>query len=145
MTTPDTNRILIIDDEPEYLGWVAEFLMAQGFELDYATNLVQAIDAVTDNKKYTLILVDMNIPAPTMADLLTEPIHQKYPGLKAAITFRNQGYWPPQIIAYTVHDDDALEAELNRFDCRYVLKGRPGILKGVIGKSLQTIKKKQRH
>lgn len=136
-------KALIIDDEPEYLDWVDEFLKANNFETEFVQNLSDAINAVTDSKKYDIILIDMNIPSTLMEDKLNDPVFMKYPGLYAAITFRNKGYWPTQIIAYTVHDDESLETQLNKYRCRYVLKGRPNILKSVILKSIETHFSKQ--
>lgn len=131
------ESVLIIDDEPEYLGWLVEYLGSKNFKVDHALNISDALKISTD-KRYRLILVDMNIPAPGAAsELLDDPISKKYPGFKLAHTFRNQGYHSHQIIAYTVHDDDLLGVELDRIRCRYVLKGRPNILKSVIENSIK--------
>lgn len=77
----------------------------------------------------------MEIPAPGSSQkLLDTPISMQYPGFKVADHLRNIGYSAHQIIAYTVHDDNSLDAELDKIRCRYVLKGRPNILKSVIHK-----------
>lgn len=143
MTKNKSHNALIIDDEPEYLDWVVEFFDSIGLKTDLAKNLDEALKLVTDSKKYLIIIVDMNIPSLDFESSLSAPLEKKYPGLFAINKFRNLGYWPTQTIAYTVHDDDLLETELNRFNCRYVLKGRPNILKSVVKQSLEIILEKR--
>jgi len=134
-----SKRVLLIDDEPEYLGWVVDFLESQGLHCDMAQHLSQAL-ATIDGTEYRLILVDMNIPARGAARAIVSthgPTAEKYPGIVAAHYCRNKGYGAHQVIAYTVHDDDAADAELAKLHCRYVLKARPQVLKSVIRASLQ--------
>jgi CheY-like chemotaxis protein len=132
----ERKRILIVDDEPEFLNFLFDYFESQGMEVVVATNLSDALD-LAGKSKYKLALVDMNIPATGNAkSLLDTPIAQKYPGFKVAHHLRNIGYGAHQVIAYTVHDDDSLDSELDKIRCRYVLKGRPYILKSVVAKAL---------
>jgi CheY-like chemotaxis protein len=129
--------VLLIDDEPEYLGFLADYFESKDLLIERALNIPESLKQL-ENKKYKLVIIDMNIPAPGAAsELLDNHISKKYPGYKLAEICRNHGYKRHQIIAYTVHDDDALDAELAKLGCRYVLKGRPDILKSVISKSLK--------
>jgi len=129
--------VLLIDDEPEYLAFVVDYLESLGLKTEIARNLPEAMAAI-DRNVYRLILVDMEIPALGADAVVKRPsaVAHKYPGIVAAIHCRNQGYGAHQVIAYTVHDDDAADAELRKLNCRYVLKGRPEALKRVIQSSL---------
>ena len=133
-----TSRIaLLIDDEPEYLGWVVEYLSSVEIQSEFSTSLNEALTSIQE-KNYRLMLVDMNIPAEGAAAALAKnAVQQKYPGIIAAVKARSRGYGAHQVIAYTVHDDDAADAELAKLNCRYVLKGRPEALKAVIQASLR--------
>lgn len=130
--------VLVLDDEPEYLTWVEEFLQTKGLRVQFSRTLAQAREALSKGE-FRLLLVDMNVPpdADVPADLrATVPLVEKYPGLALAVEARNKGYGAHSVIGYTVHDDDAIDAELTSRHCRYVLKGRPQALKAVIESSL---------
>ncbi len=129
------GKALIVDDEPEYLEWVREFLEANGLQAVFATNVPTAFAALEGEKKFAVVLVDMNILAlgaisPDMAKKM--PLVDKYPGIAVAFRARNRGYGAHEVIGYTVHDDDAADAELSKLNCRYVLKARPEALKSVL-------------
>ena len=129
-----STRVLMIDDEPEYLDWVIEYLEAQKLSADVVTDLPRALQAI-DGGPYRLILIDMNIPALGAIQSLSRnygPVAHEYPGIIAAVRARSKGYGAHQVVAYTVHDDDGADAELMKLNCRYVLKGRPEVLKALI-------------
>ena len=137
---PDAKgkRVLILDDEPEYLTWVVEFLEAQNLSVEFVTNLSDAFRAISQTK-YRLLLVDMNVPpgtsiSPRLRTLIDSV--DTYPGLALALEARNFGYGAHSVVAYTVHDDERIAQDLNRWHCRYVLKGRPDIFKSVVRASL---------
>jgi len=136
----ESTVALLVDDEPEYIGWIAEHLEAKGLLAKYAHNLPEAL-AVLASSEFRLIIVDMNIPANealTPEMIARMPLAEKYPGLAVAMHCRNIGYGAHSVIAYTVHDDDLVDEEMKRINCRYVLKGRPQALKQVIEKSLES-------
>lgn len=139
MSKGDRSRLaLILDDEPEYVRWVEEYLESKSLSVSFVRTLREAMKAVSE-KEYRLILVDMNVPIdPDLPGDIKErtPLVEKYPGLALAIHARNMGYGAHSVIAYTVHDDDSIDAELSKLNCRYVLKGRPQALKRVIDSSL---------
>jgi CheY-like chemotaxis protein len=133
------NIVLVVDDEPEYLRWVEEFLNSRKLKVQYATRLSDAIREISA-RDFRLFLVDMNIPSAEEVDFAVRskhPLSVKYPGLAFAIEARNMGYGAHSVIAYTVHDDEGIDAELNKLHARYVLKGRPEALKKVIDASLR--------
>ncbi len=127
-----SNVVLLIDDEPEYLGWVIEYIESLGLRSEVAVNLKEAL-ANLERKGYRLVLLDLNIPAAGVAPTLARtPVAQKYPGIVVAQFCRNRSYDGGQVVAYSVHDDDAADAELTKLGCRYLLKGRPAELKRLI-------------
>jgi CheY-like chemotaxis protein len=134
---------LIVDDEPEYLGWISEYFSSVGLATHHARSLVDALKTV-EAKTYQLIVIDMNIPVGGAVEKHTRsssPVADKFPGIIMAIHSRSKGYRAEQVIAYTVHDDDAADAELAKLGCRYVLKGRPDDLKAAIRQALPRWKK----
>lgn len=141
-----SKMVLLVDDEPEFLDWLEEHLNANGYTVRHAVSLPEAMKTLAEFR-FRLVLVDMNIPAldsirPELA--ARSPLVAKYPGLAVAITCRNNGYGAHSVIAYTVHDDSAAEAELEKLHCRYVLKGRPQVLKRVLQASLAEKPKRRR-
>jgi two-component system response regulator VicR len=55
------KRILIVDDEKELAGIIAQMLNGCGYETDIAENAATAYDLMT-KKAYHLILLDINLP-----------------------------------------------------------------------------------
>ena len=55
----------------------------------------------------------------------TDPVYEKYPGLTVADYARQRGHLGRQVIVYSVHDDDAVRAEVVRLGSTYLMKGRP--------------------
>jgi CheY-like chemotaxis protein len=139
--------VLLIDDEPEYLTWVVEFFDSLGIRSEKAQTIGQALDMMS-RQKYDLLLIDMNIPpGGATLDQVSKgrsAMVEHYPGIALAFYSRNNGYEDFQVIAYTVHDDDAADAELQRLNCRYVLKGRPEVLKLVVRRSIEKLQRLRR-
>lgn len=135
----EIGTVLIMDDEPAHLRWIEDYFESKSLSVEYAVNLKEALEAV-EGKAYKLVLVDMNVPAlNAIEEKIREnyPLVDKYPGLALAITLRNKGYKAHQVIGYTVHDDEDIDAVLTKIHCRYVLKGRPQVFKSVISSSLK--------
>lgn len=135
----ESKTILILDDEPEFLEWITEYLESRGFAVEYVSDLGNALDRI-GLKEYRLFLVDLNVPhgggiTPEMRE--RTPLIDQFPGLALAQACRNAGYGAHSVIAYSVHDHEGAEAELERLRCRYVLKGRPEVLKIVLRSSLR--------
>jgi DNA-binding response OmpR family regulator len=55
------NKILVVDDEIDIVGWLKHFLTHYGFEVAEAYDGVQALAAVATDKP-DLILLDLNMP-----------------------------------------------------------------------------------
>lgn len=130
------KNVLLVDDELEHLNWLFDFLAAKGLAIKTAQDLPSALGV---NPTPDLLIVDMQIPA---RDALTPeiskrmPLATKYPGLAVTEHFRTMGVGAHAVIAYTVHDDDELDAALSKLNCRYVLKGRPHAIKQVVQSAL---------
>jgi CheY-like chemotaxis protein len=134
----DRKSVVILDDEPEYLQWVEDFLVSKGYAVHFCHRLSDGLRELV-TRDHRLFIVDMNVPSPDDVDpdvMASSPLCQKYPGLAMAIEARNLGYGAHSIIAYSVHDDEAIDTELAKLHARYVLKGRPEVLKKVIAASL---------
>src|SRR5262245_16682889 len=56
-----TMRVLLVEDEPEMAGLVARDIEAQGFAVDCATSLDEALAAISV-ARYALVLVDRRLP-----------------------------------------------------------------------------------
>jgi DNA-binding response OmpR family regulator len=56
-----SKRILVVDDEPEIVDMLGEFLSAHGFVVDSAPDAAGAIERVRDNI-YDAAILDFNLP-----------------------------------------------------------------------------------
>ena len=54
-------RILVIDDEPRILGFLARGLAAEGYSVDVADNGAEAMRAAR-RQRYDLVLLDLLLP-----------------------------------------------------------------------------------
>ena len=118
---------------------MSEFLNGKGLGVKLLRTVAQARLALAKDE-YRLILVDMNIPDDATAGVQIRartPLISRFPGLLIVIEARKSGYPGRALIAYTVHDDEGISAEMENLHCRYVLKGRPQVLKRVVEASLQ--------
>ncbi|WP_306589571.1 response regulator [Geothrix sp. 21YS21S-4] len=133
-----TKNVLIVEDEPEHLGWVYEFLESKDLIVTTVKTLPESI-SILGEKKFDLVIIDMNIPpldavTPKMID--RTPLIERFPGIAAAQYCRDHGYPGSAVMAYTVHDDEGAGRELEKMNCKYVLKGRPSDFKNEINKLL---------
>ncbi|MGH6660964.1 MAG: hypothetical protein ACREB6_05465 [Rhodospirillales bacterium] len=124
-TKPDT--ILIVDDEPESIFWMYDYIEARGFSVLQHTTLNSAIGDL-GREIYRAAIIDLNIPAlePLDRELRASgTVYARYPGLYAARFARTKGYRDRQVLLYTVHQDASVLAEAQRLGCTYLMKGRP--------------------
>ena len=73
-------RLLLVDDENEFVTTLAERLVIRGFEVDYATRARDAIDLVKENR-YDLVVLDMKMPGTSGLEL-KELLEQIRPNMK---------------------------------------------------------------
>ncbi len=71
-------RLLLVDDETEFVTTLAERLIIRGFEVDYATKAIDALGFAEKNN-YDLIVLDMKMPGTSGLELqgLLEKIRPK--------------------------------------------------------------------
>jgi len=129
-------HILIVEDEPENISWVYEFLDANGIRFTTMPTLPEALN-ILGKTKFDLIIIDMNIPAIdaiTAKMLERSPLVERFPGIAVAQYCRDHGYSGRTVMAHTVHDDELADQELRKIDCKYLIKGRPREFKAEIKK-----------
>jgi len=74
---PQSERILVVDDELWIAEVISEQLNLEGFHADMITDSSQVMDALT-TEKYDLVILDIYMPPPNGLTLLRE-IQKKYP------------------------------------------------------------------
>lgn len=130
-SSPHKEVVLVMDDEPQYLDWLFEYLISKGYDFISVTNLADAITAL-QNGKYRAILADLSVP---VTDDLNATLSKqgenyvKYPGLYLAHHARNRGYRGRQVVVYSVHDTPSVREVTNIIGVCYITKGRPRMLK----------------
>lgn len=77
-------RILVIDDEPRILGFLARGLEAEGFTVDIADTGTDALRLVRGNNAYDLVLLDLLLPGVDGLTVLQE-LHRDDPKLPVMI------------------------------------------------------------
>jgi CheY-like chemotaxis protein len=128
------NSVLVIDDEPFQTEWLTDYFRARGFDVVQSEDLQTALNAL-EKVRYRYVIIDLSIPfSPALAQPLAALGSEffRYPGLMAARLARSTGHNTFQVIVYSVHDSDDVQAYADRIVCRYILKGRPRELKAHI-------------
>lgn len=93
MSEDKKNRtILVVDDEPEILSLITDFLDDEGYTVLNAVNGMDALENVLPKKQVDLILSDINMPVMKGFDLLNR-VRELYPAVKRVL-----------ITAYNVED-----------------------------------------
>ena len=88
-----STTILVVDDEPEILSMVTDFLTdVEGYSVLNARNGKEALDSVLPHNKVDLILSDINMPIMKGFELLAR-VRKEYPTIKRVL-----------ITAYNVED-----------------------------------------
>ena len=73
-------RVLLVDDEEEFVTTLAERLTLRGFSVEYATNAGDAL-ALAEKGSYEIAVLDMKMPC-TGGLQLREILERKYPEMK---------------------------------------------------------------
>lgn len=141
------DTILIADDEPMFLGWLTDFIVAKGFKTDLAVNVTSAIDKLNESD-FGAVVVDLNIPEgprpePKLDALGTQSdLYVEFPGLciaKKALFLRNSGN---RVIIYSVYQNEDIAREVYDLRCKCINKGQPGAIKEELLNILTAAKKK---
>jgi CheY-like chemotaxis protein len=123
--------IFLMDDEPQYLSWLVEYLESKGYAVETASNLGEAMQKLEPGK-YRTVIADLSVPIPSEMRSLVEAEGKAYldfPGLYLAHHARNIGYRNRQVVVYSVHDSATVAEVAARIGVCYITKGRPKMLK----------------
>jgi CheY-like chemotaxis protein len=85
------EKILLVDDEVDFLDVLSEFLRDEGYQADIARNAKEALEKLK-HEEFKLLLSDINMPGMKGFELIKE-VKRSYPKLKSAL-----------ITAYDVRD-----------------------------------------
>lgn len=132
--TSSADHVLVLDDEPELLEWLAEYLEVKKLQVEFARNVLEGLAAL-ESRAFRFLVIDLNVPASgqyrsALAD--KGEVFSKYPGLYVAQAARNKGYRDRQVIVYSVHDLDEVRIITDRIRVTYATKGRPRAFKAEI-------------
>lgn len=118
------KHVLLVDDEPEYLEWLHDYLAAKGLKIDTAESVADAI-RLADASDYRLYLIDLNIPTGdwTPPSILSG-VYAQYKGLNVIRYVRNQTHAGRRVVAYSAHENNDIHAAIKNLYCQYVVKGR---------------------
>lgn len=125
------EQVLIMDDEPHLLDWLAEYFNKKHYDCRFAINIAEAIELLK-TETFRMLVLDLNVPAPgEYTSLLNAKgsLYQKYRGLYVAEYARTIGYRDRQVVVYSVHDVDEVRLQTERMRVTYVTKGRPRAFK----------------
>ena len=101
----DKNRILIVDDEEELAGIIAEMLDGCGYDVDIAHDAAAAY-ALLAKKSYKLILLDINLPDSTGFEICSEI--RRVSGVPVIFASARKTE-DDRIVSYDIGGDDYLE------------------------------------
>ena len=101
----DKNRILIVDDEEELAGIIAEMLDGCGYDADIAHDAAAAY-ALLAKKSYKLILLDINLPDSTGFEICSEI--RRVSGVPVIFASARKTE-DDRIVSYDIGGDDYLE------------------------------------
>jgi CheY-like chemotaxis protein len=121
------KTVLLMDDEPQYLDWLVEFLQDKGYHVVHATTVDVALDLLKKNK-YRVVVCDLSVPVSDglRATISNEmALYGKYPGAYVAHFARNMGQRSRQVVVYSVHDRAEIHELASRIRVQYITKGRP--------------------
>jgi CheY-like chemotaxis protein len=94
-------RILLVDDNTDFLEASATVLLAAGFAVVCAAHYVEALDALEFGRPPDLLLTDIVMPAGINGIALALLCRQRIQGLKVIFI---TGYGPPRISSLAVKD-----------------------------------------
>jgi CheY-like chemotaxis protein len=57
----DSHRLLVVDDDPDVLKTIGDILDGEGYHCDCVTTDEQAYKALTEQRSFDAVIVDMNL------------------------------------------------------------------------------------
>lgn len=119
--------ILLIDDEPYHIRWIAENLEDEGYEVIFKRDVHSALAAIRA-EHFRLLLVDLNLPiygADEQLAINKGDIYRIFPGLVVASEARNAGYRAKQVALYSAHKEESVQAVAKTLGIEYIVKQDP--------------------
>lgn len=136
-TKYDDKRVLVADDEREHIEFFIDYLRAKGFQVDFASTVVEAL-AAAGEKRYRAYFIDLNIPIGKAAPFVhVNDTYDQYLGLYIIRAVLTQGNAGARVLAYSAHYNDQIVAEIEKLYCKYVVKGRVRELKDAFNEVLK--------
>lgn len=134
----DKTKVLLVDDEPEHLEWLIDYLKGKGYTSVVTTNVRDALNAI-ESTTFRAYVIDLNIPFGGWVPRLgaRSGAFTDYHGLYVLQLVRSQGNDGTRVLAYSAHSNEQIEAEIKRLYCTYIVKGRPREFKKEIDLVLQ--------
>lgn len=128
------REILILDDEPEHIYWLVDYIETKGFSAKIVINAKEAIETI-ENVEYAGYVLDLNIPLGGWQPNVKSPnsVYDKYRGFYIAKYIRSQGVTGRRVLMYSAHSNDEINHEVSHLYVDYVAKGRAAEFKLAIG------------
>lgn len=76
-------RLLLIDDEEEFVSTLVERLEMRGIEADYTMSSAEALELL-EKKKFDVVLLDYKLPGISGLSVMEE-IHKRHPHIKVLL------------------------------------------------------------
>lgn len=103
-----STTILVVDDEPEHIQWLLDYIEAKGMKTQLACSVGEAV-ALAEKNQYRGYIVDLNIPLGNWTSVFksTSDIYEKYKGFLVIKYVRTQGNLGQNVTAYSAHSERA--------------------------------------
>ena len=82
-TPPTRGRLLLVDDDPIVVGSLTEFLKIEGYDVQGAASVEEAIRAL-DRQSFQLVVTDVNMPQADGFELL-RILHDRWPDIVSIV------------------------------------------------------------
>lgn len=137
-----TKKVLLVDDEPYSIEWIADFVENKGFEVVICQTFREAYDLVSQEEIFAASIIDMNIPILSEDEELIAKkgeVYKQYHGLFLAHELRDFGNDKNSVLIYTVHDDKNISSIAEKLSVQYFIKGKVRRIKEALTHQLNYI------
>lgn len=133
------TTILIVDDEPEHIQWLLDYIEAKGMKTQLACSVGEAV-AFAEKNQYRGYIVDLNIPMGNWTSIFNKSsdVYEKYKGFLVVKYVRTQGVLGQNVTAYSAHYNEQITGEAKTLYCEYTAKGRVKEFKAEVEKLINT-------
>ena len=134
-----STTLLVVDDEPEHIQWLLDYIEAKGMKTQLACSVGEAV-ALAEKNQYRGYIVDLNIPLGNWTSVFksTSDIYEKYKGFLVIKYVRTQGNLGQNVTAYSAHYNEQITGEAKTLYCEYTTKGRVKEFKSEVEKLINT-------